>query len=62
VLVDAVACERATARTRAGVIGTVPPDDEARLGQARAIRHALAEYELPVHVVDPDAPLAVQLT
>jgi uncharacterized protein (DUF58 family) len=63
VLADAVACERATARVRAGATGTtIEPDDEASTASARALRYALAEYELPVRVIQPGLPLAGQLT
>jgi uncharacterized protein (DUF58 family) len=35
------------------------PDSDKRRGQeTRAIRHALAEYEVPVHTVVPERPLA----
>ena len=62
VLIDAAACEQATARARAGAIGAVMPvEGEATLASAKALRYALAEYELPVHVVQPGAPLAGQL-
>ena len=33
------------------------PDAEAAAKRARALRHALAEYELPYHVVTPGKPL-----
>jgi uncharacterized protein (DUF58 family) len=33
------------------------PDAEAAAKRTRALRHALAEYELPYHVVTPDRPL-----
>ena len=63
VLVDAGACERAGLLARAGALGAVPPTaDEAAATRVRAIRHALAEYDLPVHIVEPRAPLAAQLT
>jgi len=42
-----------------------PTDDEslteARRQRSRALRHTLAEYELPAYAVDPDRPLAEAL-
>jgi hypothetical protein len=42
-----------------------PPVDDAAAEpvrqRSRAVRHALAEYEVPVSVVGPDQPLAEAL-
>jgi uncharacterized protein (DUF58 family) len=63
VLVDAMACVRATATARARATGAeLPPEDDAVAVRARAVHHALAEYELPVRILVPGEPLAGQLT
>jgi uncharacterized protein (DUF58 family) len=41
---------------------TDPADDEARSKRSRALRHALAEYEIPFYVVTPGRPLGEILT
>ncbi len=54
---------RAVAASASG--GTVhvdPAEAEAAAKRARALRHALAEYELPYHVVTPGRPLGEILT
>jgi hypothetical protein len=38
------------------------PEAEAQLQRSRALRHALAEYELPVFTVGPDQALAEALS
>ena len=62
VAVDAAAAERIerTERERAGERLSVidPAVEEQRAQRARALRHALAEYELRVHRVIPGMPIA----
>lgn len=53
VLLEAAAFEPAPVDT---------PEAEAQLQRARALRHALAEYELPVFTVGPDQVLAEALS
>jgi hypothetical protein len=53
VLLDVAAFEPAPVDT---------PEAEAQLQRARALRHALAEYELPVFTVGPDQALAEALS
>jgi uncharacterized protein (DUF58 family) len=62
VTVDAPAYDRIARVERARLAGATPPapDPEAedlRGKRARALRHALAEYELPNHHVTPGRPL-----
>jgi len=62
VTVDAPAYDRIAQIERARVAGRTPPapdpnDEEVRAKRARALRHALAEYELPNHHVTPGRPL-----
>jgi hypothetical protein len=61
VTVDASAYGRFEIETRAALTGiSAPPDtsrEEAVAKRRRAIRHALAEYELPTHTIIPDRPL-----
>jgi hypothetical protein len=61
---------RRSARAVVGARGAVPtaesaiavdPVEEAAAQQARALRHALAEYELRTHVVAAGRPLAEAL-
>jgi hypothetical protein len=65
VTVDAAAAERIewSERERTGerVVPRDPAADEQRAQRARALRHALAEYELPVHQVVPGGPIAEAL-
>jgi uncharacterized protein (DUF58 family) len=61
VIVDAAAYERATGSLEDGT-GRSVADDEATAKRARALRHALAEYELPSYVVVPGRPLGELLT
>jgi uncharacterized protein (DUF58 family) len=61
VTVDAAAFARAEAESRAAIIGGAPvPDreaDEVTAKRARALRHALAEYELPAFTIVPGRSL-----
>jgi uncharacterized protein (DUF58 family) len=61
ITVDAAAYERAAREAAASVAGDahrVDPDaEEALAKRARALRHALAEYELPAYHVTPGRPL-----
>jgi uncharacterized protein (DUF58 family) len=58
VVVDPLACERATAaRHGGGRAAAAGADPETAATRMRALRHALAEYELPLEVVVPDRPL-----
>jgi Uncharacterized conserved protein (some members contain a von Willebrand factor type A (vWA) domain) len=61
VTVDAAAYERFTADAQSAAIGETPkPDhdaDELAAKRARALRHALAEYELRSYSVTPGRPL-----
>jgi uncharacterized protein (DUF58 family) len=59
-LVDPVAHEDATRRL-AGQPPIGPADREDRARAERALRHALAEHELPIHSVLPERPLGDQL-
>ena len=65
VTLDAAAADTADREERARVGEAVTQIDEATAGQlaqrARAIRHALSEYELPVHNLTPGRPLAEAL-
>jgi uncharacterized protein (DUF58 family) len=65
VTVDAAAAERIewSERERTGerVHPRDPAADEQRAQRARALRHALAEYELRVHQVVPGGPIAEAL-
>lgn len=61
VLIDAGACARASAAARPGAWLEPPVEDEMAIARGRAIRHALAEYELQLRVVEPASPLAGQL-
>ena len=65
VTVDAAAAERIewSERERTGerVVPRDPAADEQRAQRARALRHALAEYELRVHQVIPGGPIAEAL-
>jgi hypothetical protein len=47
-------------RKRAGepVVEPDPAETERRAQRARALRHALAEYEVKVHALTPGQPLA----
>ncbi len=65
VAVDAEAFDRAAqdADTARGVRTTTDPaESEARSKRSRALRHALAEYEIPFYVVTPGRPLGEILT
>jgi len=61
VTVDAAAYARAEAESRAAIIGGGPVVDreaaEVTAKRARALRHALAEYELQAFAVVPGRPL-----
>ena len=61
VTLDAGAFARAEAETRAAVTGGAPPldaeADETLAKRARALRHALAEYELQAYTIPPGRPL-----
>jgi hypothetical protein len=62
VTVDGAAYERIAEVERARLAGRTPatPDvatEEERAKRVRALRHALAEYELPNHHVTPGRPL-----
>jgi uncharacterized protein (DUF58 family) len=62
VTLDSAAYERVAAEERARIDGRplMPPDptaEEQRAKRARALRHALAEYELPNHHVTPGRAL-----
>lgn len=58
VLLDPVAFERFSADGSAGAAAPIRPDvAEARAQRARALRFALAEYDLPTYVVGPGRPL-----
>jgi uncharacterized protein (DUF58 family) len=65
VTVDAAAAERIewSERERTGerVLPRDPAADEQRAQRARALRHALAEYELRLHQVTPGSPIAEAL-
>jgi len=65
VTVDAAAAERIewSERERTGerVLPRDPAADEQRAQRSRALRHALAEYELRVHQVVPGGPIAEAL-
>ena len=62
VLVDAPAFDRVAQRARAAITGesdAPDPDlEEAGTKRMRALRHALAEYELKTYTVVPERPLA----
>jgi hypothetical protein len=50
--------DRETAAARGEPLPLAPLDEETvRLQRARALRHALAEYELPTYVVGPGRAL-----
>jgi hypothetical protein len=61
VTADASSYARLEAETRAALSGvSVPHDatqDEIVAKRRRALRHALAEYELPTHTIVPNRPL-----
>jgi len=61
VLVDAPAFDRVAQKARAAVTGeTLEPDpqlEETAAKRIRALRHALAEYELKTYTVVPERPL-----
>jgi hypothetical protein len=61
VTVDAPAYARFEAEARAAATGTGAPldatKDEATAKRRRALRHALAEYELPTHTIIPNRAL-----
>jgi uncharacterized protein (DUF58 family) len=61
VTVDASAYARFEIDTRAAMAGTKAAhdatQDEAVAKRRRALRHALAEYELPTHTIIPNRPL-----
>jgi hypothetical protein len=61
VTLDAVAYARHEARTRAGVSGESVAEDpvaaETAAKRTRALRHALAEYELRSYTITPGRPL-----
>jgi hypothetical protein len=61
VTLDAAAFEAHAAATRAETNGETPPADpvadELAAKRARALRHALAEYELRSYVITPGRPL-----
>jgi hypothetical protein len=65
VTVDAAAYARAAAESRAAVTGGGTPIDQAAADatakRARALRHALAEYELPAFTIVPGRPLGEAL-
>jgi uncharacterized protein (DUF58 family) len=65
VTIDGAAAERLerTERERSGerLMPQDPAVEEQRAQRARALRHALAEYELRVHAVAPGAPLSEAL-
>jgi uncharacterized protein (DUF58 family) len=65
VTIDGAAAERheRTERARSGerLMPQDPAVEEQRAQRARALRHALAEYELRVHAVAPGAPLSEAL-
>jgi hypothetical protein len=61
VTLDAAAYARSEGAARAAATGTTAPTDpvadEAAAKRARALRHALAEYELRSYTVTPNRPL-----
>jgi hypothetical protein len=61
VTLDAAAFEKAAASELAEANGEIPPSDpeadQLAAKRARALRHALAEYELRSYVVTPGRPL-----
>jgi hypothetical protein len=61
VTVDAAAYARAEAEAKTVKTGIAPVEDpvatEATAKRARALRHALAEYELKAYTVTPGRPL-----
>jgi hypothetical protein len=63
---DVGAYDRMARESMASVTGVRevvdPAEAEAAAKRARALRHALAEYELPSYVVTPGRPLAEILT
>ncbi len=63
---DVGAYDRAARESTASITGVRevvdPAEAEAAAKRARALRHALAEYELPSYVVTPGRPLAEILT
>ncbi len=67
--IDAGACEEAGSRPKRGVfaLDAAAPDrpesaqDRSESAPLRAVRHALAEYEIPVRMIGPNQPLAAQL-
>jgi hypothetical protein len=66
VLLDAPAFDRLAQQARAAVTGdTYTPDpehEETAAKRMRALRHALAEYELKTYTVVPGKPLAEVLS
>ena len=63
VTVDSEAFDRAMhdADAARGIAASPTRPTRSPLQRARALRHALAEYELPVYVVTPGRPLAEAL-
>jgi uncharacterized protein (DUF58 family) len=61
ITLDAAAFDRHAAEARTAITGeAVPHDPEAEellAKRARALRHAMAEYELPSYVITPGRPL-----
>jgi hypothetical protein len=61
VTLDTAAYAKLDADVRAAATGTRPPTDpvadEAAAKRARALRHALAEYELRAYTITPSRPL-----
>jgi hypothetical protein len=61
VTLDAAAFAQSAVEARAAVAGGAPASDlvaaQAAAKRARALRHALAEYELQVYTITPGRPL-----
>ena len=57
VTIDAAAYERLALSARGEGLAPDPVQEEAAAQRARALRHALAEYELPTYHVTPGRPL-----
>jgi len=59
-VIDPLAHEAHTRRLQ-GVAGVTPEEREVHEREAWALRHALAEYELPAYVIAPEEPLGAQI-
>jgi uncharacterized protein (DUF58 family) len=53
--------ERDAAAARGETLAALPSDEDTRLQRARALRHALAEYEFPTYIVGPGRALGEAL-